>query len=249
MLIKALTRTHDDHHHRRGRAPAAADARMHRCHARGVSRVRRGQRGQPAAHALSGQASRSGPARTSPTSMSARCRRPASPACAPARRSCGRATAAHERRTYENPQAFNWGFVILFSIETAEPLALLHEFELSGMRVGATTAVAVDAIARPDAQTLGLFGTGKQARNALEAIALVRPIETRQCLQPERRTSRRLRARYVARRSRGRRGGRCARGRARRRYRLLRHHRDEGRCLTANGWRTASSSSRSPIPT
>jgi alanine dehydrogenase len=85
-------------------------------------------------------------------------------------------TATRDRRTYENPQAFNWGFVILFSIETAEPLALLHEFHLSGMRVGATTAVAVDVMARPDAQTLGLFGTGKQARNALEAIALVRPI-------------------------------------------------------------------------
>jgi alanine dehydrogenase len=85
-------------------------------------------------------------------------------------------TAARERRTYENPQAFNWGFVILFSIETAEPLALLHEFHLSGMRVGATTAMAVDEIARPHAQTLGLFGTGKQARNALEAIVEVRPI-------------------------------------------------------------------------
>jgi alanine dehydrogenase len=84
--------------------------------------------------------------------------------------------ATRERRTYENPQAFNWGFVILFSIETAEPLALLHEFHLSGMRVGATTAVAVDEIARPDAQNLGLFGTGKQARSALEAITLVRPI-------------------------------------------------------------------------
>ncbi len=65
------------------------------------------------------------------------------------------ATAERERRTYENPQAFNWGFVILFSISTAEPLALLHQLELSGMRVGATTAVAVDAIARPDAHTLG----------------------------------------------------------------------------------------------
>ncbi len=85
-------------------------------------------------------------------------------------------TAGRDRRTYENPQAFNWGFVILFSIETAEPLALLHEFHLSGMRVGATTAVAVDEIARPDAQVLGLFGTGKQAHCALEAIALVRPI-------------------------------------------------------------------------
>jgi ornithine cyclodeaminase/alanine dehydrogenase-like protein (mu-crystallin family) len=85
-------------------------------------------------------------------------------------------SAANDRRLYENPQAFNWGIVILYSIETAEPLALLHEFQLSGMRVGATTAAAVDQVARPDAATLGLFGTGKQARSALEAIAVVRPL-------------------------------------------------------------------------
>ena len=84
--------------------------------------------------------------------------------------------AGNDRRLYENPQAFNWGIVILYSIETAEPLALLHEFHLSGMRVGATTAAAVDQLARPDAATLGLFGTGKQARSALEAIAVVRPL-------------------------------------------------------------------------
>jgi ornithine cyclodeaminase/alanine dehydrogenase-like protein (mu-crystallin family) len=82
----------------------------------------------------------------------------------------------NDRRLYENPRAFNWGIVILYSIETAEPLALLHEFLLSGMRVGATTAVAVDIMAPPGAATLGLFGTGKQARNALEAIAVVRPL-------------------------------------------------------------------------
>jgi alanine dehydrogenase len=82
----------------------------------------------------------------------------------------------NDRRRYENPRAFNWGIVILYSIETAEPLALLHEFLLSGMRVGATTAVAVDILAPPRAATLGLFGTGKQARNALEAIAVVRPL-------------------------------------------------------------------------
>ena len=85
-------------------------------------------------------------------------------------------SATNDRRLYENPRAFNWGIVILYSIETAEPLALLHEFELSGMRVGATTAVAVDELARPDAATLGLFGTGKQARSALEAIAVVRAL-------------------------------------------------------------------------
>jgi alanine dehydrogenase len=85
-------------------------------------------------------------------------------------------SAKVDRRLYENPKAFNWGIVILYSIETAEPLALLHEFQLSGMRVGATTAVAVDQIARRDTATLGLFGTGKQAHSALEAIACVRPL-------------------------------------------------------------------------
>jgi alanine dehydrogenase len=85
-------------------------------------------------------------------------------------------SATNVRRLYENPQPFNWGIVILYSIETAEPLALLHEFHLSGMRVGATTGVAVDRIARKDASTLGLLGTGKQARSALEAVALVRAI-------------------------------------------------------------------------
>jgi alanine dehydrogenase len=94
-------------------------------------------------------------------------------------------SASNDRRLYENPQAFNWGIVILYSIETAEPLALLHEFQLSGMRVGATTAVAVDKIARPDAATLGLFGSGKQARNALEAIAVVRPLRRVNVYSPD----------------------------------------------------------------
>ena len=86
------------------------------------------------------------------------------------------ATPENPYRTYESPTQFNWGFAILFSIETAEPLALLHEFHLSGMRVGATTAMAIDKMARPDATRLGLFGTGKQASAALEAIACVRPL-------------------------------------------------------------------------
>lgn len=77
----------------------------------------------------------------------------------------------------ENPRPFNWGLVILYSIETAEPLALMHEFELSGMRVGATAGAVVNHAAREDAKVLGLFGSGKQARAALEAVAAIRPIE------------------------------------------------------------------------
>jgi len=84
-------------------------------------------------------------------------------------------TAKSERRTYDSPTAFNWGVVILYSTETAEPLAFMHEFELSGIRVGATSALAADLVARPDATRLALFGTGKQARSGLEAMLRVRP--------------------------------------------------------------------------
>lgn len=81
------------------------------------------------------------------------------------------------RRIYENPRPFNWGFVILFDTETAEPLAFMHEFQLSGLRVGATTGVAVDHIAPTDVKTLGLFGTGKQASAAFDAITTVRELK------------------------------------------------------------------------
>jgi ornithine cyclodeaminase/alanine dehydrogenase len=87
------------------------------------------------------------------------------------------ASDKNRRRTYENPKAFNWGVVILYSIETAEPLALMHEFQLSGLRVGATTGMAVDAMTPKNASRLGLFGVGKQAGRALEAITAVRQIE------------------------------------------------------------------------
>jgi ornithine cyclodeaminase/alanine dehydrogenase-like protein (mu-crystallin family) len=85
-------------------------------------------------------------------------------------------SAKNDRRLYENPSSFNWGVVILYSLETAEPLAFMHEFQLSGMRVGATTGTAVDRMARLDASRVCLFGTGKQAHTALEAILAVRPV-------------------------------------------------------------------------
>lgn len=85
-------------------------------------------------------------------------------------------SATNDRRIFENPGRFNWGVVILYSLETAEPVAFMHEFQLSGIRVGATTGMAVRQISRPNATRLGLFGTGKQAHSILEAILAVRPI-------------------------------------------------------------------------
>ena len=88
------------------------------------------------------------------------------------------------RRSMRNPEPFNWSVVILYDIKTSEPLAFLHESVLSGMRVGATSAVAMDEIARPEAATLGLLGTGRQARAHCEAICLVRPIRRVQVFSP-----------------------------------------------------------------
>jgi alanine dehydrogenase len=94
-------------------------------------------------------------------------------------------TAGSTRRVYENPQPFVWGIVILYSLETAEPLALVHEYHLSGLRVGATTGLAVDVLARPDASVLALFGSGKQARTNLRGVCAVRPIRRVQVFSPD----------------------------------------------------------------
>ena len=51
----------------------------------------------------------------------------------------------------------------------------MHESHLSGVRVGATTGVAVDKVAREDVAELGLFGTGRQAKANCEAICTARP--------------------------------------------------------------------------
>lgn len=90
------------------------------------------------------------------------------------------------RRTLSNPEPFNWSVVILYDIRTAEPVAFLHESHVSGMRVGATSAVAIDEIARPDVRELALLGTGRQARSHFEAICMVRPIERVRVFSPNR---------------------------------------------------------------
>jgi alanine dehydrogenase len=69
------------------------------------------------------------------------------------------------------------GLVILFSLESGEPLAMIHDFTLSGIRVGATTAVAAKHMAKKDAKRVALFGSGKQARTNLEAVSKVRQLE------------------------------------------------------------------------
>lgn len=67
-------------------------------------------------------------------------------------------------------------FVHLFSGHTGELLAVIAADLLGAIRTGAVSGVATRIMARQDASTVGVFGSGKQARTQLEAICEVRDI-------------------------------------------------------------------------
>lgn len=65
---------------------------------------------------------------------------------------------------------------LLSDAGTGAPLAVMDGTYLTAIRTAAGSAVATKYLARPDAQTLGVFGTGVQARYHVETIRRVRPI-------------------------------------------------------------------------
>ena len=89
-----------------------------------------------------------------------------------------------QRRTLDNPDPVNWSVIILYDLNNGEPLAFMHETHLSGFRVGATTGLCVATCARPDAEVLGLLGTGNQAFPNCRAICAVRPIRQVRVFSP-----------------------------------------------------------------
>ncbi|MFB6185046.1 MAG: ornithine cyclodeaminase family protein [Haloarculaceae archaeon] len=65
----------------------------------------------------------------------------------------------------------------LFDTDSGDPLAVLDGASLNPFKTGAAGAVGVDALARTDARTLGLIGSGPQARGQLRATATVRDLD------------------------------------------------------------------------
>jgi ornithine cyclodeaminase/alanine dehydrogenase-like protein (mu-crystallin family) len=70
------------------------------------------------------------------------------------------------------------GVVVLFEPETGEPVCVAHAGEITAIRTAAASAVATDALARPEASRLGLLGYGEQAATHARAIAKVRRLES-----------------------------------------------------------------------
>lgn len=68
------------------------------------------------------------------------------------------------------------GFVCLFDRADGRPLALIEGASLTAIRTAAASGLATRELARPNASTHGVFGTGVQAETHIDAVAAVRPI-------------------------------------------------------------------------
>jgi len=82
------------------------------------------------------------------------------------------------------PNARYTGLVLLFSSENGEPLAIFPDGVVQRMRVGAANGLGMKYLARADARTAGILGSGWQAGAQLMALCAVRNIETVRCFSP-----------------------------------------------------------------
>ena len=67
--------------------------------------------------------------------------------------------------------------VTLYDGETGEMLSVMEAGALGQIRTGAASGLATRYMARGDASTVGIIGTGYQARSQLEAVCAVRDIK------------------------------------------------------------------------
>jgi len=79
-----------------------------------------------------------------------------------------------------------WFFLPLFDARSGEPLALIDGSSMNPIKTGSASAVAVDELARSEAATLGLVGSGNQAWGQLQAIDVVRDLDEVRVFSPTR---------------------------------------------------------------
>lgn len=77
-----------------------------------------------------------------------------------------------------NPRYGAYFTFMLYDAATAQPLAMMDANHLGQIRTGAASGYATDLLADPNADTLGVIGSGFQAKTQVEAIRAIRPIKT-----------------------------------------------------------------------
>ncbi len=76
------------------------------------------------------------------------------------------------------------GLILLFSTENGEPLAIMNDGYLQHLRVGATAGIAAKYLAREDADTVAMIGSGGMAWSHALAFAEVRRLKRIQVYSP-----------------------------------------------------------------
>ena len=69
------------------------------------------------------------------------------------------------------------GIVVLFDRESGQVSCIADAGEVTEIRTAAASAVATDALARPDARVLAMFGCGAQAASHIRALVRVRRLQ------------------------------------------------------------------------
>ena len=69
------------------------------------------------------------------------------------------------------------GMVLMFDPKSGRPVGVVEAREITAIRTAAASAVATEALSRPDATVLAVFGYGEQATVHIEALLQVRAFE------------------------------------------------------------------------
>ena len=76
----------------------------------------------------------------------------------------------------QGPLPTHQAVVVVFDPDSGEPLAFMDGTSITTLRTAAGSALSAELLAREDASTLAILGTGVQARAHAEAMVRVRPI-------------------------------------------------------------------------
>jgi alanine dehydrogenase len=90
------------------------------------------------------------------------------------------------RVTYCHKPGLYGGLVFLFSVDTAELLAIMNDGYIQHLRVAASAALGAKYLSRPESKVMGIIGSGGMARSFAEAFSVVRNLTTIKVFSPTR---------------------------------------------------------------